>query len=120
MQYVKYIVAAVIVIAIVYAVLLGLDAFTPEAFALASAAALALAFERLPWLKDEWDKLTGDGKQGWMLILLAVLVFGAFGLSCAAVLGAFACTKDGAILAVTTYLLAIGINQGTFLLIKRA
>jgi len=119
MQYVKYIVAFIVVVGIVYAGLIALEAFTPEAFALLAAGVLALTFERMPWLKDEFDKLTSEQKQLVMFILLAVLVYGAFGLSCLAVIGAFQCTGAGAFDALVVLFLAIGVNQGIYKLVRK-
>ena len=120
MKYVKYIVAFIVVAGIIYAGLIALEAFTPEAFALLAAGVLALAFERLPWLKAEFDKLTSDLKKLVMFILLAVLVYGAFGLSCFAVIGAFPCTGAGAFDALVVLFLAIGVNQGIYKLAHKS
>ena len=120
MKYVKYFVAFIVVAGLVYAGLIALEAFTPEAFALLAAGVLALAFERMPWLKEEFDKLTSEQKQLVMFVLLAVLVYGAFGLSCLAVLGAFPCTGAGALNALVVLFLAIGINQGIYRMIRKA
>ena len=119
MQYAKYIVAFIVVVGLIYAGLVALDIFTPEAFSLLAAGVLAAVFERVPWLRAEWDKLTSEQKQLAMLILLAVTVYGAFGLSCLKIVEAFACTGPGAFSALVVLLLAVGVNQGVFALVYK-
>ena len=114
--YLKYALAFVVIVGLIYAGLIALDAFTPEAFSILAAGVLAVAFERFPWLAAEFDKLTSEQKQLVMFLFLAVTVYGAFGLSCLAVLVAFACTGAGAMQALIVLLFAIGINQGAFAL----
>lgn len=119
-DWLKYIVAFIFIIAIVYFALLAMDAYTPEAFALLAATLVAGIFERFGWLKDSWDKLTPEVKQLIMAIFLAVLVFGAFGLSCANLITAFPCTwPDGFMSAVLTFLIAVGVNQGVHRLLHK-
>jgi hypothetical protein len=116
MQYIKYIIALVVIAGLVFAGLTALDVYTPEAFSLLAAGIVAAAFERVPWLRVEFDKLTSEKKQLYMLVFLAVIVFGAFGLSCAAVIVAFVCTGAGALHALTTLFLAAAVNQGVYAL----
>lgn len=118
-DYIKYILAALVLVALVYIALIGMDAFTPDVFVGVSAALLAAAFDRFPWLKEQWDKLSPGHKQLLMAIFLAVLVWGAFGLSCAGIMGAFPCTVSGALNALYVMVIAIGINQGTHLLTRK-
>ena len=119
MNLVKYLVAFVIVASLIYFGLVAMSAFTPEAFALLSASLLAIVFERLPWLKDAWDELDADGKQLGMWIMLFVLVGGAYGLSCAGILTAFACTGAGVAEAFVVLFLAIAFNQGAHRIVKK-
>ena len=119
-DWVKYIVAFVVIVALVYVALVTMDVYTPEAFSLLSAGLIALIFERFGWIKDAWDKLTSETKQLVMWIFLAVIVFGAFGLSCAKLIPAFDCTwPDGFMAAAMTFLLAAGVNQGTHRLLRK-
>lgn len=119
-DWLKYIVAFLFIIAIVYFALLAMDAYTPEAFSLLAATLVAGIFERFGWLKDSWDKLAPEVKQLIMVIFLAVLVFGAFGLSCANLIAAFPCTwPDGFMSAVLTFLIATGVNQGVHRLLRK-
>jgi hypothetical protein len=120
MSYLKYIIAFVVIAGFVYAGLAAMDAFTSEAFALLSAALIAVIFERFQWLHDEFDKLSPEGKQLAMFIFMVVLVYGAFGLSCAGKLAAWPCTGAGALDALTVLVFAIAANQSAFKLAHRA
>ena len=120
MKYVNYVIAFIIMVVLVYEALILMDVFTPEAFSLVSAFLIAGVFERFKWLKTSWDELTSDAKRLVMVVFLAVLTFGAFGLSCANVIPAFQCTfPDGLFSAAVTFFLAIGINQGTHSLAQK-
>ncbi len=120
MKYVKYVITFIIIIVLVYEALILMDVFTPQAFSLLSAFLIAGIFERFKWIKTAWDELTSDTKQLFMVAFLAVLTFGAFGLSCANVVPAFQCTwPDGLFSAAVTFVLAVGINQGTYSLAQR-
>ncbi len=120
MKYVKYVIAFIIIIVLVYEALILMDVFTPQAFSLLSAFLIAGIFERFKWIKIAWDELTRDAKQLIMVAFLAVLTFGAFGLSCANVIPAFQCTwPDGLFSAAVTFVLAVGINQGTYSILQR-
>lgn len=120
MKYIKYVVAFIVIVATLYEALILMDVFTPEAFSLLSAFLIAGIFERFGWIKTSWDELTRDAKQLVMWIFLAVLTFGAFGLSCANVIPAFQCTfPDGLFSAAVTFALAVGINQGTYNLLQK-
>ena len=120
MQYLKYAIAVVVITGLVYAGLVAMESFTPEMFAILSAALIAVIFERFQWLKDEFDKLSPEGKQLAMFVFMAVLVYGAFGLSCAGKLVAFPCTGAGALDALLVLVFAIAANQGAFKLAHRA
>ena len=118
MNLVKYIVAFIVIAALTYFGLVALNAFTPEAFSLLAASLLAIAFERFPYLKKAWDELTTEGKQLGMWIMLFVLIGGAFGLSCAEIMTAFACTGAGVADAFVVLFLAIAFNQGAHRIVK--
>jgi hypothetical protein len=119
-DWLKYIVAFVLIVFLVYEALLLMDAYTPEAFSLTAAFLIAAVFERFGWIKEAWDKLTVETKQLVMWLFLAILVFGAFGLSCANVMPAFQCTwPDGFMQAAMTFLLTAGVNQGTHRLLRK-
>lgn len=119
-DWLKIVVAFIVILGLVYFALITMDSFTPEAFSLLSAFLLAAVFEKFGWIKVAWDELTSEGKQLVMWIFLAILVFGAFGLSCANIIAAFPCTwPDGFMLAAMTFLLAAGVNQGTHRLLRK-
>ncbi len=121
MKYLKYIIAFVVIVLLVYEALILMDVFTPQAFSLVSAFLIAGIFERFKWIKTAWDELTKDAKQLIMWIFLAVITFGAFGLSCANVIPAFQCTwPDGFLQAAITFMLAAGVNQGAQRLLKKS
>src|SRR3989304_8319242 len=120
MQYLKYAIAFLIVAGLVYAGLVAMESFTPEMFAILSASLIAGIFERFQWVKDEFDKLSPQGKQLAMFVFMAVLVYGAFGLSCAGKLVAFPCTGAGALAALLVLVFAIAANQGAVKLGHRA
>jgi len=104
MKYVNYVIAFIIMVVLVYEALILMDVFTPEAFSLVSAFLIAGVFERFKWLKTSWDELTSDAKRLVMVVFLAVLTFGAFGLSCANVIPAYQCTfPDGLFSAAVTF-----------------
>lgn len=119
-KYFKYILAFIVITSLVYIGLTQLEVFTPEAFAILSAALVAVIFERFPWLKSAWDEITDpDTKQLIMFLFLAVLVVGAFLLSCGNLLTAFACTTAGAIDAALVLLFAVTFNQGAFAISRK-
>ena len=119
-SYIKYLIALIAVAAISYAALSVADVFTPEFFAGISAAIIAFVFEKIPGINEDWDKLSGEMKQNVMFVLLLLLVGSAFALSCGGVLEAFQCTVDGGMSAMFTLVIAIGANQGAYLLSKPA
>ena len=119
-KYFKYVLAFIVITSLVYIGLVALEAFTPEAFAVLSASLVAVIFERFPWLKKAWDEIADpDTKQLIMFLFLAVLVVGAFLLSCGNVLTAFVCTTAGAIDAALVLVFAITFNQGLFAISRK-
>ena len=114
MDYLKYVIAFIVVVGLIYGALIALDVFTPEAFSLLAAGLLAAVFERFKWIKEAYDKLPSSQKQIVQWVMVFVVVFGAFGLSCAGQLPAFECTGDGALRAVVVLFVAIGVNEGVY------
>ena len=112
MQYVKYVVAAIVLAGLAYIALVGLGEFTPEAFAGLTAALIAMAFEFFSFLREDFDKLSPTAKQLVIVGLNFIVVALAFGLSCAALLMAFTCDQAGALNAFTTFILAVVISFG--------
>jgi len=116
LSYVKYLVALLLVGGLVYAALISTQVFSPEFFAGLSAAVIAFVFEKVPGIKDDWDKVPSEHKQNIMFLLMLLLVGAAFALSCSGLITAFACTTVGFGQAVFTLVIAIGANQGAYLL----
>ena len=120
MQYVKYIIAFIVIAGLVYAGLMALEGYTPALFATLSAALISLAFEKFSFLQDDFNQLPNNTKRIIMVGFMVVLVYGAFGLSCLAWLAAFLCTGAGALSALQVLILAIAANQGVFFATKRS
>lgn len=80
---------------------------------------LSLALEYIPGLADWYGALDPARKRLIMLALLALVVGGAFGLSCAGLMAVFACTLAGGYEAIRVFLVAVGVNQGVHLISKR-
>lgn len=112
MQYLKYIFAGLFVAVIVFALLMQVEAMTPEIASTIAGGVLALVFQYFPWLSDGYNKLPDDQQQLIMLGLMFLVVAGAFGLSCAGLIVVFVCAMDGAMKAFFVFFLAIGVNQG--------
>ena len=80
---------------------------------------LSLAFSFVPGLSAWFSALASERKQLIMGILLIVIAFGAFGLSCSSLYSGFACTKDGALEAFNILVAALVANQAIYLLTKK-
>lgn len=91
---------------------------TQEQLALLVGAAFSLAFSYLPFLKDKFEGLSDAWKQGVQWIVMAVLVFGAYGLSCAGLVDYYTCNVDGFIKAVVLLVTAIVGNAGVYVSTK--
>jgi hypothetical protein len=71
-------------------------------------------------LKSAWDELDSNTKQLVTWAFLAVLVFGAFGLSCANLMPAFPCTwPEGLFQALTTFAVSVAVSQGVHKLSRK-
>jgi hypothetical protein len=108
-----YVVVALLVAVLTITLLQEMADFSPVAFAALTGAILSTVFEYFPGLSGDFDGLPDDTKQLVMIGLLTFVIFGAFVLSCALVIPAFACTTGGFVQALYTLFLAYGINQGT-------
>ena len=75
---------------------------------------LSLMFSYVPGLRDWFGTLSADYKRLVMLVALVVVAVAAFGLSCAGIVDAVACDKDGAINLVASFIAALVANQGTY------
>jgi len=120
MKFVKYAIAFIVIAGLVYSGLMALEGYTPTLFATLSAALISLAFEKFPFLQNDFDQLPENVKRLVMVGFMIVLVYGSFGLSCLAWLVAFPCTGAGALSALQVLILAIAANQGVFFATKRS
>ena len=75
---------------------------------------LAVVFQYLPKLKDEYGKLADNYQRLVMLGLLVLVVGGAYGMSCAKYGDYFTCDKEGWIAAIKLLLLSVIYNQGFY------
>ena len=80
---------------------------------------ISLALEFIPGLDAWYAKFTPQQKRLVMLISLAVVVGGAFGLSCTNLMAVFACTVAGGWSAVMAFIAALVANQSVHLIIKK-
>ena len=80
---------------------------------------LSLLMEFVPGFKDWYDKQSEQYKRLFMVAALFVVVAGAFGLSCAGLLGLFPCTGMGVWLAVQAFIAALVANQSVHLVLKK-
>ena len=79
---------------------------------------LSLACSYVPGLRDWFAGLDGDRKRVIMLAALVVVSLGAFGLTCAGVLGGTAvqCSQKGAIDLFWAFAAALVANQAAYLI----
>lgn len=75
---------------------------------------LSLVFSYVPGLSDKFAVLDSTQKRLIMAALLLAVALGAFGLSCASVIDAIACTQAGALNLVMTFIAALVANQAAF------
>ena len=92
---------------------------SPETLTLIAGAALSLLFSYIPGLNVKFAALSGDVKRLIMAGVLLVVSAAIFGLSCAGLGGSFnlaalACTKEGAIDLLKTFVMALVANQATY------
>jgi hypothetical protein len=92
--------------------LLTAKELTPAMIVTFIATALALIFEYLPWVSDWYNGLDDNKQKLLMLVMIAVVVFGAFGLSCAGLFAYFACEPMGFWNAVILFIACLSANQG--------
>lgn len=80
---------------------------------------ISLAFEFIPGVEGWYNGLPKQYKRLFMVGALALVVGGAFGLSCANLLALFPCTGAGAWLAVQAFVAALVANQSVHLVLKK-
>lgn len=93
---------------------------TAEQLSALAGVILSLAFSYLPGLAPWFDRLEPTVKRLVMAGLLLVVAVGAFGLSCAGVISAAACTQAGAWSVLTVFIAALVANQATYLISTRS
>lgn len=120
MQYVKYLFVGFLVVGAIFGLILKAEAYSPEIFAGIAGGALMLAFEYFPWVSKDYDQLSDGQKRLVMGGLIFLAIAGAFALSCAFVLTAFACSVSGALDAIYVFIFAITANQGTYKMLRKA
>jgi hypothetical protein len=96
---------------------------TPQSLASIASAALSLIFSYVPGLKARYDLLSPSGKRLAMLLMVALVSGGAFGIACLGWSQEFklttTCDQQGAIGLVQTFALALTANQVTYLVTPR-
>ena len=80
---------------------------------------LSIALEFIPGLEKWYAKFNPQEKRLVMLIALLLVVGGAFGLSCAGLFAAFACSWPGAWEAVMAFIAALVANQSVHFVLKK-
>lgn len=81
---------------------------------------LSLALEYVPGIAGRYEVLTAVQKRLVMLLLLVASAGALFGLSCADLVAYVECTARGGLELVGMIGVAIGVNQGTHRLTKKA
>lgn len=76
---------------------------------------ISLLADYFPGFKDWFGNLDPTKKRLFMLGAGLIVVYGAFGLSCAGLFTYWACTWDGAFEAFKLFLAFMVLNQTTFL-----
>lgn len=80
---------------------------------------LSLALEYVPGIAGRYEGLTAVQKRLVMLLLLVLSAAALFGLSCADLVLYVECTARGVLELLGMIGVAIGVNQGTYLLTKK-
>lgn len=81
---------------------------------------ISLAFAYIPKLND-WFYSLDKQYRGLFMVGVAVLVsLGVFGLSCAALFIYVPCTNEGAVELLRTFLILLGTNQLTYVVIPES
>lgn len=91
--------------------MINLTELTPELVLIIAGGILAIAMEYLPWVAKWYNDLEDDYQRLVMLGLIALVVFGAYGLSCVGLIYVFVCTLLGFWDAVALFILTLIGNQ---------
>jgi len=87
---------------------------TAEQLSAVAGIVLSLALSYIPGLRAWFAGLPGDYKRLIVLALLIVVTGAAFGLSCGGVIQAVACTQEGALGLITSFIAALVANQAAY------
>jgi hypothetical protein len=94
-------------------------AMSPEVIMSTAGAVLSLLFSYFPVLRTKYAALSPEAKSGIMIGLLLVIAAGLFGLGCAGLVNTgVGCDQNGAMRALTSLVLALATNQGTWSVTK--
>jgi len=92
---------------------------TSEELAMVAGIILSLISSYVPKVSDWYAKRNATEKRLIMAVLLLVVAGGAFGLSCAKIVLAVACTREGALGLVYSFIFALIANQATYAISPR-
>ena len=81
---------------------------------------LSLVLEYVPGIAGKYEALTAVQKRLTMLLLVVASALALFGLSCADLVIYVECTVRGGFDLLGMIGVAIGVNQGTYMLTKKA
>lgn len=96
-----------------------IEELTPAIVLAIAGGILAIAMEYLPWVAKGYNALEDDYQRLVMLGLIAVVAFGAYGLSCAGVIDVFLCTLTGFWNAIGLFIATLIGNQTVSKLLPR-
>lgn len=88
-----------------------IEELTPAIVLAIAGGLLSIAMEYLPWVAKGYNALEDDYQRLVMLGLIAVVAFGAYGLSCAGVIAVLECTLSGFWEAVGLFVATLIGNQ---------
>lgn len=80
---------------------------------------ISMLFEYLPKLHDWYNAQPDNYQRLMMLGLMLAAALGAYGLSCAGVVDAWACDKGGLLSMIKVFLAAVIANQATYVVLPR-
>lgn len=97
-----------------------IEELTPALILAIAGGLLSIALEYLPWVAKGYNGLEDDYQRLVMLGLIALVVFGAYGLACAKVIEVFLCTLSGFWEAVGLFIATLIGNQSVHRVLPKA
>jgi hypothetical protein len=91
-----------------------MEQLTSEQMSAIAGIILSLALSYVPGLRAWFAAIPSDYKRLIVLILLIIVSGAAFGLSCGGVIQAVACTQEGALGLITSFVAALVANQAAY------